>query len=78
MNIATAKDLDFLLAQLKGDKSEALLQAIEEAQEEVAELVQEETKAASENTEIVMIDTAKADNQVDQTETQSSASPSLT
>ena len=31
MNIATAKDLDFLLAQLKGDKSDALLQAVEDA-----------------------------------------------
>ena len=31
MHIATAKDLDFLLAQLKGDKSDLLLQAVEEA-----------------------------------------------
>ena len=31
MNIATAKDLDFLLATLKGDKSDLLLQAVEEA-----------------------------------------------
>ena len=35
MHIATAKDLDFLLAQLKGDKSDALLQAVEEATNEV-------------------------------------------
>lgn len=31
MNIATAKDLDFLLAQLKGDSSDLLLQAVEQA-----------------------------------------------
>ncbi len=31
MQIATAKDLDFLLAQLKGDKADLLLQAVEEA-----------------------------------------------
>ena len=31
MHIATAKDLDFLLASLKGDKSDLLLQAVEEA-----------------------------------------------
>ena len=29
MNIATAKDLDVLLAQLKGDETDELLQAIE-------------------------------------------------
>ena len=29
MHIATAKDLDFLLASLKGDKSDLLLQAVE-------------------------------------------------
>ena len=34
MHIATAKDLDFLLASLKGDKSDLLLQAVEEAQSE--------------------------------------------
>ena len=36
MHIATAKDLDFLLAQLKGDKNDLLLQAVEEAVNEEA------------------------------------------
>ena len=36
MQIATAKDLDFLLATLKGDKSDLLLQAVEEAQADIA------------------------------------------
>ena len=34
MNIAKAKDLDMLLAQLKGDQSDELLQAIENASQE--------------------------------------------
>ena len=32
MNIAKAKDLDVLLAQLKGDQSDELLQAIEDVE----------------------------------------------
>ena len=34
MNIAKAKDLDVLLAQLKGDQSDELLQAIENVSKE--------------------------------------------
>lgn len=34
MNIAKAKDLDVLLAQLKGDQADELLQAIENASQE--------------------------------------------
>ena len=34
MSIATAKDLDVLLAQLKGDQTDELLQAIENASQE--------------------------------------------
>lgn len=33
MQIATAKDLDVLLAQLKGDSSDLLLKAVEEPDE---------------------------------------------
>ena len=36
MHIATAKDLDVLLASLKGDKSDLLLQAVEQVTDEVA------------------------------------------
>ena len=34
MNIAKAKDLDVLLAQLKGDSTDELLQAVEDAEKE--------------------------------------------
>jgi len=44
MHIATAKDLDILLAQLKGDKSDALLQAMAEGQEGDASEPVEESK----------------------------------
>ena len=53
MQIATAKDLDFLLASLKGDKSDLLLQAVEEAQEDIAAEIKaqdNEAKAAAQST----------------------------
>ena len=44
MNIATAKDLDILLAQLKGDQTDELLQAIEnDGEEEKEKVVQIDT-----------------------------------
>ena len=42
MNIAKAKDLDVLLAQLKGDSTDELLQAVEDAEKEGEEEAQPE------------------------------------
>ena len=42
MQIATAKDLDFLLAQLKGDKNDALLMAVVEVQDALTEAAERE------------------------------------
>ena len=51
MNIATAKDLDVLLAQLKGDKADMLLQAVEEAHQEMAGGVEDSELGGDNGTE---------------------------
>ena len=55
MHIATAKDLDFLLAQLKGDKSDLLLQAVEEAQQEIGEVLPSEDQEEEKREEPVAV-----------------------
>ena len=55
MHIATAKDLDFLLAQLKGDKSDLLLQAVEEAQQEIGDVLPSEDQEEEKREEPVAV-----------------------